>query len=787
MQQSTSIPIAPEPAGYQIDDLTIDMGRLRAMRAGNEIPLSQLSFDLLAALAAAAPNVLSFDQLMERVWPGLVVSQETVSQRVKLVRDALGDDPHSPRYIAGVRGRGYRMLGPVSVLSVTQPQPATTPSMTAATNSGERVVRVDSGTQDPAENNEVTLPRGAAEPVVPENSRRAIPADPDQRLLPENNGSVVAQENMRVMPESSEPVVAERPPRHLAGATGVVLLLVAAWLVMTYVRIPSPASHPAPSAEASVVVQSPKTIAVLPLIDISPGGGNEYLGDGLAEELSSRLARIPGLRIASRTSAFAYKGHNTDVRTIAQSLGVRNVLEGSVRREGDRLRVTAQLIDARTGYHVWSQSYDRTWRDLLSIEDDLARAIVDALQVVLSGDIAQRFNHPPTTHVEAFDLYLSGLAKLRQPLNAVQLQDAEGSFKEALAEDPKFALAYAGLCESYTIGYDRTRDTALARKAEAACNQALALDASLLDVDTALANLYLQSGRSEQAAVIFRGAVRRDPGNADAYIGLARAYEGQQQTAQAEDTYRRAIEAEPGYWAAHSAFGRFLFQHGRSEAAAVQYQRVTQLTPASASGFSNLGAALQMTGDFAGAARAFEQSLALEPTSSAYSNTGTMYYFLGRFADSVQMFRKAAALEADDHRVWGNLADALYQMPASRTEAGSEYRHAISLAERQLGVNPKDAVDWAQLAYYYARVGDSAHAQQYSTRALELGTDVVYVHYYRALIAMANGNSSGALDALSRALDLGFPRQLVRAAPEFASVRGDERFRRLLSATNEPR
>lgn len=572
--------------------------------------------------------------------------------------------------------------------------------------------------------------------------------------------------------------------RHVAASVGLVTLLAAAWLGITH-RIPGWPLHGA-APEPSVIVQPPKTIAVLPLIDMSPGGGSEYVGDGLAQELSSRLARIPGLRIASSTSAFAFKGRNTDIRKIAQSLGVGHVLEGSVRREGDRLRVTAQLIDAGTGYHVWSQSYDRTWRDILTIEDELARAIVDALQVVLSGDIAERFNRPPTTHVEAFDLYLSGLAKLRQPLNAAQLADAEGNFSAALAQDPKFALAYAGLCESYTLGYDRTHDTALAQKAEVACHQALALDASLPDVDTALANLYLQSGRSAEAAVIFRNAIVRDPTNADSYVGMARAYEGQQQTAKAEETYRRAVEVEPGYWEAHSEYGRFLFQHGRAQAAAVQYRRVTDLTPASAAGFSNLGAALQMNGDFGGAAQAFEQSLALEPTSSAYSNTGTMYYFLGRFADAVRMFRKAAEMQAEDHRVWGNLADALYQTPAGRAEAETSYRRAIQLAERALGVNPNDAVDWAQLAFYNARLGDSVHAQQYSERALKLGTDVVYVHYYRALIAMSQRNAPAALAALRQAIELGFPPQLVQAAPEFASLHGDERFRRLLATASAP-
>lgn len=729
MLQSTAVSLGPELTGYLLDDLIIDMGRLRVTRAGVEIPLSPLSFNLLTALAAAAPNPLSFDQLMDRVWPGLVVSPETVSQRVKLVRDALGDDPHAPRYIAGVRGRGYRMLAVVTPRSVDPPtQRQTVQSATEEPNSSPRR---DSGLQ--------------GEPNL-QLRRRA--------------GAIV-------------------------GTCTLLLILIGA-VIASYLRNPIVATHTIANPASSVVVQPPKTIAVLPLIDISPGGGNEYLGDGLAQELSSRLARVPGLRIASRTSAFAFKGRSADVRTIAQILGVRHVLEGSVRREGTRLRVTAQLIDAGTGFHVWSQTYDRTWQDLLTIEDDLARAIVDALQVMLSGDIAQRFSQPPTTRVEAFDLYLGGLAKLRQPASAKQLEEAESIFNEALVTDPRFALAYAGLCESYTIGYDRSRDTALAAKAEGACRQALARDASLFEVETALANVYLASGRSEQAAVIFRGAVRRDPSNADAYIGLARAYEGQHRTAEAESTYRRAIDADPGYWATYSAWGGFLFQHGRAGAAVAQYRHVTELVPAGASGFNNLGAALEMTGDFPSAAHAFEESLALEPTRSAYSNTGTMYYFLGRFPEAVAMFRKAAELATEDHRMWGNLADALYRIPTGHQEAESSYHHAIQLAERQLRINAKEAVDWAQLAYYYVRVGDVAHARQLAARALELGTDLVFVHYYAALISMASGDEAAALESLRRAVDLGFPRLLVRAAPEFATLHRDERFRQLLAAASEP-
>ncbi|TLY74516.1 MAG: hypothetical protein E6K43_08190 [Gammaproteobacteria bacterium] len=299
-------PAATSPATrYQVDDLIIDLGQQRVTRAGNDIPLPHLSFELLVTLARAAPDLVTFDQLTERVWTGLVITPETISQRVKLVRDALGDDPHAPRYIAGVRGRGYRMVATVRPLA---------------------------------------------------DRRRSSPAEgPDAPI--EAAGA------------------AARPPvlGWLGGILAVALLLAAPWAISRYLRGPAPAEL-SPGAPGSVVVQPPRTIAVLPLIDMSPAGGNAYLGDGLAQELSARLARIRGLRVAARTSAFAFKDRRADVHTIAQTLGVRHILEGSVRREGDHLRVTAQLIDAGSGYNVWSQTYDRTWQDLLARVIERARA-----------------------------------------------------------------------------------------------------------------------------------------------------------------------------------------------------------------------------------------------------------------------------------------------------------------------------------------------------------------------------------------------------------------------------
>jgi TolB-like protein/Flp pilus assembly protein TadD/DNA-binding winged helix-turn-helix (wHTH) protein len=731
---------APDPslAGYQVDDLIVDIGQQRVTRNGAEIPLPHLSFELLVTLARAAPNLVTFDQLTSRVWPGLVITPETISQRVKLVRAALGDDPHAPRYITGVRGRGYRMVAAVRPLNDSRPAP-------------EPVARVTPYWMD-EKKPEAALPAdesaGAGRPDAPGTTDVAPPS-----AVPGTFGWV--------------------------GAALVVLALLAVPWAVTRFLYPGPAS----STAQTVLVQPPRSIAVLPLIDTSPGGGNAYLGEGLAQELSARLSRIRGLRVASRTSTSAIK--DRDVHTIAQTLGVRHVLEGSVHREGDQLRVTAQLVDASTGYNIWSQTYNRTWQDLLAIEDDVARSITSTLKVVLSNQ-PSRDSHPATTNVEAFDLYLSGLAKLNGPGGADDLEEAGASFRRALAVDPKFALAYAGLCERYVKGYERTSDTTLIPQAESACGQALKLDDSLREVSAALAHLYLVSGRFEQAAAIYQGLINSDPENADGYIGLGHALDGLQRTADAEHALRQGIEAEPTYWLAQRELGTFLFHHGRATEAIPVYRRVTQLVPASPGASNDLGAALEMTGDFTGAASAYERSLALAPTHGAYSNLGSVYYFLGRFPDAVRVYSRAAELTPADQHVWGNLAEALWQIPGRQQEAEDTYRRAIALAQKNLEVNAKDAASWAQLAYYHARVGDQESAARYLQRAIAADKDNLFVYYYGALVALARGDSSAALDALERAVALGYPPLLVRAAPDFVSLRNDARFRKLIVQADRP-
>ena len=193
-----------------------------------------------------------------------------------------------------------------------------------------------------------------------------------------------------------------------------------------------------------------RSIAVLPFVNMSGDKDNEYFSDGISEEILNVLAKTPDLHVAARTSSFSFKDSKLEVPAIARELKVRMVLEGSVRKQGDRVRITAQLIDAVSGYHVWSQTFDRQLKDIFAIQDEIAMAIGKELEVELAGAPAAGKNSVGTSNLKAYDLYLRGIA-LWQTRNADSLWQAIAAFNQAIAADPKFAQAYGGLGLAYSV------------------------------------------------------------------------------------------------------------------------------------------------------------------------------------------------------------------------------------------------------------------------------------------------------------------------------------------------
>ena len=207
---------------------------------------------------------------------------------------------------------------------------------------------------------------------------------------------------------------------------------------------------PVSGPQATVVLRSvppARSIAVLPFVNLSGDPENEYFGDGLAEELLNLLSGIKSLRVASRTSSFAFKGTKTDLRAITQTLNVAHVLEGSVRKAGNRIRVTVQLTGAADGFDLWSGRYDRELSDVFAIQDEIARTIVDALQVQLTGEQAEQLAKRATVDPEAYDWYLKGRHHWNN--RPIGIPKAVQYFKEAVAKDPGYALAYTGLADCY--------------------------------------------------------------------------------------------------------------------------------------------------------------------------------------------------------------------------------------------------------------------------------------------------------------------------------------------------
>jgi adenylate cyclase len=545
------------------------------------------------------------------------------------------------------------------------------------------------------------------------------------------------------------------------------LLVVAAGIALgTYWReIPLPGRTPHP-----VDGTAQYSIAVLPFVNMSGDPSNDYLGEGLAEELSNRLTKIPELRVAARTSTSAFKNKEMDVSEIAAKLGVRYVVEGSVKRQAVRIRVTASLVEGESGSSIWSNLYERSTADFFAIESEIAAQVIKALELVLGERTQPRQPPPHASSGVAYDFYFQGLKYLREAKSKKTLEAAEQLFGRALDEQPDFARAQAGMCETRVERYALEKIPAYMAKAEEACANAEALDSTAHEVHMAMGRLRFVTGNPAEAEASYRRALALVAQFPDALIGLADALATGGKTDEAESTYLRAIAAQSSYAIAHLKYGNFLISQGRAPEAAAAYERATQLAPDNASALSNLGGAYLYMGDFEKAADASTRSLAIAPGRASYSNTGFGHYYLGRYAEAAEMFRKAIDFAPSDHRLWGNLADAQL-FGGRREEAGETYRRALELVDGELAVNPKHAVNQAQAAYYATRLGDKNRARRSIAIALSEGEGDNYVHYYVALAELGLGEKSRALAHARRARELGLAESIMRAAPELGEIR----------------
>jgi adenylate cyclase len=456
----------------------------------------------------------------------------------------------------------------------------------------------------------------------------------------------------------------------------VIAAVIAIFTVGTVLGIAALRSHDGPKANA---------MAVLPFVNMSADSGGDYFSDGLTEQIITALSHIPELRVAARTSSFALRDTKLDIRAIGDTLNVDAVLEGSVRRDGNRLRVTAQLIDAKTGYHIWSGDYDREMRQVLEVQDEVANDIAKALELRMPQRAVLPGDHPPP-NLEAYDLYLRALY-LRDTFTQEALDQARQYLDRAVELDPDFALAYA--------------------------HKATVLGPALY-----WRFVPLESGVAEAHAAVTR-ALALDPGLGDAYgaLGMIKLFFDWDFPG-AERTLLRAVELNPNDHHAWHQLANFYRATGRPPAAARARAHAVALDPLNVRFGMMLADDHAASGHIDEALAQFTRIMRLDPAHpmlvgySPYAPNGpwVIYWKQGRHPEVVAEYLRMASLRGASAAELDDLRDAFQQngMPAF-------WRSWLEFDLRHAGGSPQPV----RVATFYALAGDTANAVEWLERAYE--------------------------------------------------------------------
>jgi len=519
----------PFESAYYLGDQRIEPARCVILTAAGEIRVEPRVMDVLVLMVTHAGEVVTREEFIKSVWNGTFVTDEVLSRCIYRLRQTLGDDSRNPRYIETVSKRGYRLIAPVenaATVAEPVPEPVDMPP--------------ESTTQ------QLLLP-------APERHSR-VTWKPLYWIVPAI--AVCFFVAVYVFLVAGSPQQTEAPGTYADGANDAASMY--------------------PKAR-----EDRNSIAVLPFVNLSDNAENDYFCDGISEELIGLLARVHPLKVVARTSSFEFKDKGSDVRRIAEQLGVENVLEGSVRLAGNHIRVSAQLIDASTGYHLWADTFDTRFEDVFTVQDQIAGAIVKALKVSLDVDdgvpgITDRT--APTADMAAYRSYLQGLYHWKRR-GEPAIRKSIDLFKAAIARDPGFAQPYQALATAYLVlpfYSSESRADAFAR-AEAAARKALELDPSLGQAHAVLAFTSLNRWNWPAAYHEFRlafAAAPNDPTTHQWYSEFL-SYVGNIDASVAEAL--RARELDPVSPVINDRLGVAYLWSGEYELAAEQFRIASEL------------------------------------------------------------------------------------------------------------------------------------------------------------------------------------------------------------------
>jgi TolB-like protein/DNA-binding winged helix-turn-helix (wHTH) protein/Tfp pilus assembly protein PilF len=601
---------------YEFGPFVLDPEQRRLSREESLIAVPPKSMDILIFLVEHRGEVVTKDNLIQNVWPNTFVEEANLSQNVFLLRKALGEKAQENRYIATVPGRGYRFVASV----------------------------------------------------------REVDAEFENRRQEDANKAISEAENDQkqqlLAVSAALPQIPDRPVGRDAELGGswrksAILWSVFALAVAILLALAERHHWLGGSAKAAGV----SSIAVLPLENLTGDSGQDYFADGMTDALITDLAQIGALRVISHTSVEQYKGTRKPLPQIARELNVDAVVEGSVARSGNRVRVNAQLIQAVNDEHLWARAYEGELNDVLTLQNNISRNIADEIQVRLMPGEQARLARRASVKPEAYEAYLKGryFWSKRTPDS---LRTSIDYYRQAIAADPQFAAAYAGLADTYSIiGSDVISAAVASEKARAAAMKAVELDPSLAEGHAALA--------------------------------LVRFYYDWNWN-EAESECRHAIELNPNYATAHSWFSLYLSAMGRNAESLMEAQRARELDPLSASVGIRLAGAYRAMSQYDQALQEADKTLELDPGfAAAHEARAKIFESMGKMNDAMEEYRKGADLSQNAPNL-AALAHG-YALLAQRDQA-------MALLQKLQSRSRQDYVSPYELASIYTALGDKARA-----------------------------------------------------------------------------
>jgi TolB-like protein/DNA-binding winged helix-turn-helix (wHTH) protein/Flp pilus assembly protein TadD len=608
-------------------EVSFQSGEVR--KAGVRIRVQQQPLKLLEVLLERPGEVVTREELRTRVWPNESFGDfdQAVNIAIAKLRSALGDSADNPRYIETLPKRGYRFIADVSFVD---PEGRTRKPESASADSPE----IQPGLQ--------SLVSGLAIPPVTEPGPHPGPeqtVDPQRRFW--NKGRLI------------------------------MALSLVSLAILSILFFRSRGHQPTPI----------RSLAVLPLENLSGDASQNYFSDGMTDELITDLAQISALRVISRTSVMVYKGARKPLPQIARELHVDAVVEGTVLRAGDQVRITAQLIDASTDKHLWSQSYQGELRDTLALQDRVARAIADQIQINLTPQEQAALKSVRVVNPEAYESYLKG-RYFWNKRTADGLRVALAYFNQATEEEPKYAQAYSGLTDTYALLGDWQYAVMTPRdaypKAKAAALRAVQLDSALSEAHNSLAFVLdgfdwdLDSGGKE---------------------------------------FRRAIELNPGYATAHHWYAWHLALLGRYDEAITEMRKAENLDPLSLIINSDLAELLILAHSYDESMRQSRKTIEMDPNfAMAHNQLGQAYLQQYMYEQAVVELQKAVQLSKGSPTCIANLArayalsgrrsEALTLLDRLKTSSTPGFSHASEIAAIYVSLGDKDeAMNWLEKGY----------------------------------------------------------------------------------------